>query len=636
MFWRFSYSNQLRAVFEWLSGIIREADIILVRKGGRDRFYRFKFPLRLGDMPHCEKAKRKEATFIVHIRTVESPPSNNQEWLKIFSSPEIEVYENKQHILRAAPLRWGLADENKKVALKIARDALERFLSDGSRLGSEYHSLLPQCFFSKTDLDVAVWVKGRLRGSAVIENYQLGQGIAQAAHRVARDARFKPLEIEELPDTRIEITLIRSPYLPLSDNKLERNTIYPDKGYMLLARGRKEERETRTAWFPPAVHNVRRYRNPDDFLTDLRQGKAMLEREVWLKAETFIFEVDDFIESKNHKTALSLWGPVIRQNFEFRISNLEFRLRMAADWLCRIQEQDGNFPPIINPLTGHQSQVDWTRLALTAWGLAEFGRSILEERYLHAARASLEYLKRFLLPAPQQFIPYPELTLAYFGELALSLGKHKEALIAGEILGKRILELPFSPITFSQIASFFVELAKIHRQFRGSAISLAAITRECFEKSEGAGESLRLVEWAGLIHTYMRLTELTRDASHQKFIDHLAGWLKRNQLPSGAFSESIHSVAELNLTWGYTRGTGKIVEALALDPERNREALERALSWLFSMQYNEENSFFVPEAIRPKIIGAFRHDYFNPDAWIDAAGHIFLGGAMLINKNLWK
>ncbi len=35
-----------------------------------------------------------------------------------------------------------------------------------------------------------------------------------------------------------------------------------------------------------------------------------------------------------------------------------------------IQEPDGNFPPDMNPLTNRHTQIDWPRLAFTAWALA--------------------------------------------------------------------------------------------------------------------------------------------------------------------------------------------------------------------------------------------------------------------------
>ena len=127
---------------------------------------------------------------------------------------------------------------------------------------------------------------------------------------------------------------------------------------------------------------------------------------------------------------------------------------------------------------------------------------------------------------------------------------------------------------------------------------------------------MNLAQWAELVNTFWGVD--------QPFAEKVLDWLKAQQLPSGAFPESTAS------DFVYTRGTGKISEVLALDPERNRTAIEAVLPWLIAMQYDEENTFFIPPEARPKILGAFRHDYLNPEAWVDSAGHVLLGGARLL------
>lgn len=47
---------------------------------------------------------------------------------------------------------------------------------------------------------------------------------------------------------------------------------------------------------------------------------------------------------------------------------------------------------------------------------------------------------------------------------------------------------------------------------------------------------------------------------------------------------------------------------------------------------DEVNTFFVADAIRPMIIGGFRHDYLNSELWIDSASHVILGGTRLIKN----
>lgn len=195
--------RQLKAIFNWLSSVVGQNDLILLEREGKLSYFYFDFPLRYGDKPKKTKtlSAGREITFI--IQKSESGESIEEtEWIKIFNSPEWQVLEKKTRSENIFPLRWRLNKEEKIAVLKIARDALEKFLTDGQRLEQAYFSGLSPRFYLKTDLDVALWVKGRLRGSAVVENRHLGEGIAEAALLASHDARFKPLAANELSNTR--------------------------------------------------------------------------------------------------------------------------------------------------------------------------------------------------------------------------------------------------------------------------------------------------------------------------------------------------------------------------------------------------------------------------------------------------
>lgn len=615
MFWKSDHpEKQLRAIFEWLSSIARAEDIIFVDFPRYAGWFYFDFPLHYGDRP--KKFKRLPEDRIITFIIRNNNPMNqklDEGWVVIFSSPEIEVFENRKRFqFKAEPLRWGLNEEERKIALRIARGALEIFLPNGGKLPRAYFSVLPMRFSFKTDLGVALWNAGQLRGSWPVENQPLGEGLAQAAYNAAEDSRFKPLESHELPGTRIEITIMSDLRIPLLGNEQARNVIYPEKGYRLTSGIQK-------GWFLPEVFNARRFRNLEEFLGDLAEEKAGLSRSGGKNATIAIFEVDDFIESKNHRQILALWGPVVRRDYFLQDSKfLIKRLRIAANWLLGMQESDGNIPPIFNPLTGRAvKQIDWPRLAFTAWALSEFGRATKEEKYIGAAQKSFEYLSKFLIGNSQFRIPGYELALAYFGQSALSLGKSRIAVSVAEKIIELLPTLPFEAITFSQIASFFNEAVKHDSRFRPALGNILAVLKGRFKEAVELGQPMNLAAWAELVNTF-------RDIDVD-FSEKTSGWLKKQQLTSGAFPESTTS------RFSYSRGTGKIFEVLALASEKNKEALARVLPWLLAMQYDEENTFFVPEKVRPRIIGAFRHDYFNHEAWIDAAGHILLGGARVIS-----
>jgi len=624
----FTFFNEnrrlLNAVFDWLSGVVGENDLISVDFGKYNGFYRFEFPLRSGDRPKkISPLQKSEIAFV--IRKPNKLLSGGQ-WVSIFSSSEIEVLENKNRPHSIKPLRWGISDEERKIAFKIARDALQIFLEDTSRLERNYFSTLPSRFSLRADIDVALWIKGRLRGSSVVEGMSLGEGIAEAAILSLRDSRFKPLSSEELPDTRIEVTIMHDLRIPLSTKEFKRNIIYPEKGYLLQQKtvnrysnvleniriingGGKNRLEGRTGWFLPEVFNVQRFRRLEYFLGELAEKKAKLKRGAYKSAKILVFEVDDFIESSDHQSALELKGPVVKVNSSVDSDFLLNRMHSAARWLCNIQEPDGNIPPIIDPLTGRATkQIDWPRLAFTAWALVEFGKATKEEKYTHAAEKSFEYLKRNLI---SNF----ELTLAYFGQLSVALGKIKDACSAGDKLLERSDAFSFDPITIAQIASFFKILSKNDTRFSAPFGNFATALKINFGDNIKKGVAMNFAVWAELVNVFSGVD--------QEFSENVTLWLKKYQLPSGAFPESTNS------DFVYVRGTSKIFEVLALAPEKNKAAITNVLQWLFLMQYDDENTFFIADTIRPMIIGGFRHDYFNQELWIDSAAHVILGGTRL-------
>src|SRR3989344_3276681 len=331
--WRAHHSEQLQAVFDWLSGITQERDIIFVETETRSDFFAFRFPLRYGDAPRKIAARPEEATLIIRKGIAQQPPPP-QEWTRLFFSPEVEVFEKKDRVADAVPLWRGLTDNEKKSALVLARGAAEAFLS--GREFSLAHSTPDESmarFNMKSDLCVALWVKGRLRGSVVIQGHTLGHGIVHAATSACRDGRFKPLAPEELKDTRMEITVMHPLRVPVSEKEKEADVIYPEKGYFLRLGARQ-------GWFLPEVLNVRKFSNLKDFLGDLAQEKAGLPRHLGHTADVFIFEVEDFIESEDRRGVLSLFGPSIRPNTSRGREAVKHRLKMAADWLLQVQEPD--------------------------------------------------------------------------------------------------------------------------------------------------------------------------------------------------------------------------------------------------------------------------------------------------------
>jgi AMMECR1 domain-containing protein len=638
-FFKRENKKQLKTIFDWLSGAVNQNDIILLEQKNRRAAWHFEFPLKLGDKPKKIKISGND-DFAFYIKfSAKNFVPENEKWLPIFQSDNLNIFENKKIFQseRSMALRWGLGADMKKTALRLARKSLE-FLLTKKRYPKtgELGISLPETFQLKTDVGVALWVGGILRGSAIVENRNLGSGIVEAAIYAARDARFKPIKIEELPLTKIEITLISDLKIPIDKNFIARNEILYDKGYLLKRDGKK-------GWLLPEIFNVAKFKNLKEFLFRLASEKASLSAETIFdkKTEIYFFEIEDFIEGKKVEEFLELDGPFGKPK---KTADIEETAILAADWLLKIQEPDGNFPPIINPASGVASQIDWPRCAFSGWSLVEFGRATGKSVYIEAGRKAFFYLKNYLL---KQHILSDQnkasLVLAYLGQLALSLNSWEDAKQCGfEIINSENL-LIYEPVLFSQIGSFFVELAKIDMSYFEAVLHLARQSQQRFDAALHNGAEMNLAGWAELVNLNTKLFFASRERTYLDAAGKIADWLLRYQLGSGAFASSTKS------NFVYTRGTGKIAEVLAalmsptlidakLDINYYRVCLQKTFEWLAAMQYRSENSYFIPGKNLKNTIGGFRHDYFNFDCWIDSAAHYLLAAsrylASVTTKNL--
>ncbi len=314
---------------------------------------------------------------------------------------------------------------------------------------------------------------------------------------------------------------------------------------------------------------------------------------------------------------------------------------MAADWLLKVQEPDGNFIPIINPLSRKlvSNEVDWSRSGLASWALAEFSKITGNFGYLEASQKNFSYLKKHLLDNGDIIdgIPYSIITLAFLGETAVALDFRQESLEAGFGIVKMAPLRKFEPTSYSQAAAFLASLSKFDSQFLAPALKFSKILEESFEDNLKNRRAMNLAGWAGLADVFLRLFEITNDFSYLLKAKKIADWLVYYQLDCGAFKLATDS------NFIYSRGTAKSAEILAqiftssdkqidsvLDKVYYKKSLEKAFDWLFKMQYSAENSYFIPERNNDFVLGGFRHDYFNSDLWIDSAGHFLLGASRFL------
>jgi len=539
-------------------------------------------------------------------------------WCMIFRSAEYEIWENKEKYTdRATPLRFGLSDDEKEFALGYARCTLSEYLKTG-KLSTASANNVPDIFLETANVDVALWVRGALRGSRIVESLPLIAAIHEAAIRSCRDERFKPIAAEELDTATIEIAVLSDLQLPLLDREVRANTIAPEKGYLLFAQGKR-------GWFLPATLNRVTFKDLNDFLR-LIEKKAGVQKVLLPTLSLRIFDVDNFIESSRiPRMALALRGPIIRHDIssDDATQTLDHIATRGADFLCRMQEADGNIPPIINPLTGRKDQIDWIRLALTAWALALIGKVDKNHRYVEAARKVFTYIVSNLYGHP--FITEKKRCSAfiYAYRLANELGETGEAARMHTEILDLFPKIPYGHIFYSQVALHLLESCVGDAVVLAKAEELSNAVLRKYEHRIKSGDNLELVQFPELIPLLRIIGNLHADQGMIRKSEEISQWYVSQQLYDGSFPSAIGS------RFSYVRGSGKIFEVLCLEPEKNKVCIGRIVGWLSEMQYDENNTYFVEESIRKEIIGGFRHDYMNQAVWIDAVGHVLIGVARL-------
>ncbi len=612
-------NEQIQAFFDWVCTGLNDRECVFVNTSNTKGHFYFTPPFQFGDMPKKSKKLLKNqrvAFYLCSPDTVDTLPQNTQQddWINIFQSAKLNIFENKSRGKIQRPLYWGLSDKEKQETLKACRKVLTDFLQQKTKNTNdffEYFKTVGVQAQQRSDVGVALWVDGKLRGSTVTINKPLWEGIISGVKQSAQDIRFDSIAEDELLRTRIEITIISSLKIPLLESEIDRGDIYYTKGYFL----KKEDKE---GWFLPEIFNVLSFRNLEQFLVSLATQKTRISVEEVGDADIFVFEVDDFIESTDHERPLSLEGPLLAHYSKSCDEMMRWAQR-SAELLCFIQEPDGNIPAVTDVHSGiHKRRVDLPRLAFTALVLARFGKVTHSNSFIQSAEKSCEFICGYVFWKGDILKNISTATLAYFGQLLLVLKRNNDAQKVAKEIEKRLISESFEVITFSQSASFLWQMKKKDEQYFDVFLQTTLVIEKEFKRVTRNSEPFNFIAWAEVVHTFFYYKPSFSKLVANIFISH--------QKYDGSFPSSAVD------SFSYTRGVGKIFEVLALYPDEYKQELHDVLTWLYRMQYNEENTFFIPSVHRRIALGGFRHDYSHSEVWIDSAGHTLLGYLRLLEK----
>lgn len=604
-----------RDVFlSWAKHAFAEGEVIAVSFPGIEEHYKIIHTgadgnmVRIGrEYPHCIMCTAGTVDAVKQSYERNKSESDGNVWRRFFSTPLFEIWENIKKWGDAPPLRHGLTNDERAFLLEVVRKNVTHYLHTGKQLPVMVFGKGSGRLEERLSAGVAIWRRGEVRGCMMVFDKPCLLSVLEASARVLSDARYKPLRAEELPDARFEITLFSDLGMPLLPTDVLRNELYYEKAYRM-------QQGVKVAWYLPEVFNVVKFSGARNFIEHLARKKGHFSS---MGASTCFFEVEDFVESADRAAAVSLRGPIPCQSASRQTqSSHEMMFQRAADHLVEIIDDSGWMSSILDPFDLRiRNTVSLTRSAFAVSALLEYNTATLSDVCRVAGVRAYEALITRLAAADEQLA-----IGIYMGMAARMLGRKEDtARFQALVLNSKLVDTDVRPIIFLQAARFLVD-AGDSRSLSFAQALFAKVLQDFKIKKESA-VPVSLAEYADLLVVSRQLGD-----AYGAVQEEISAWYESYQLADGSFP---------NTTEGglpYTRGTGKIFESFAYDPVRHEHAMHRALGWLARMQYTPDSMFFIPLERQSLCLGGFRHDVLNPQAWPDAAGHVLVGAARLIQS----
>lgn len=554
-----------------------------------------------------------------HLQTVEK-------WHRIFASFSFEIWEVEKSD-SPAKLRWGLSEKERLHALSIVRMTAQKELCSErnatplQEMGNPSEASSPK-WQEPTTACVAVWINGVVRGSCIERKSTFLEALTKAATRVAWDNRYKPISSEELEHARFEITIMSDLLMPLTRSDLKQNLINPSQAYRV-------ELGSKAAWYVPEVFNAkrfRRFRNLSDMSAKLAD-KADISKAHTPHAHFFTGDVIDFIENTARSKAHLIRGtaPVIAPCDTVALTEMATR---CAHQLIRIQSEDGALTAVIDGHTGVVAkQFGWSQQSCAGWSLVFFGMTIRSEAVLQAGVRALQYFRRYIYDYPSVPVAHQVASLTYYGRAMELLGRQEEVTRAKDfIMNVSPEDLSYAPITFANLASFLGQVARGDRNVELRALHYAEMVQKDFDRQIKDNEGIRLARYPELIHAYYWFAQWKTIPPLAHNSQRMIEWFLKQQSEEGSFPSQSN---QANIS--YPRGTGKVFEVLSLFYNAHSQPLDNAITWLGHMQYTDESAYFIPPQSRSVALGGLRHDYLNPEMWIDGSAHFLIGASRCVS-----
>jgi AMMECR1 domain-containing protein len=546
--------------------------------------------------------------FLIVNEAAKLPPT----YIIRFSYPGIIIAESPRELTGSKKL-WRVCTTNTaSIALRLARTIInstftdEPISSDSLPLWAE-----PLLDFSEpTRFDFALWYKGELRGSQVVSEVNLVQGIFICAQAVIRDNRFKPLYKDECDATTIELALCLGPLLPTYHSFAPERS--PLGTHTYIIKTPKQE-----SWYFPSTFATKKFTTHNEVCQSLALQKLKLSSDLVKQSRFYISQAVSYIDRPDTIAILPNTNSTLFSFSAISHAELYTAADAAADFLIRNQKSDGYIPTITSPYTRTQAGIDWVRLAFSAWSVYAYGQARDSDTYKDASFKLISFIESQSARVSAANQESLLLTLIYSTRWSLAVDRKEitDTLVAKFLAHTESLLSHTSPFTQLQALSLLQNLPQTPAQQHAYHTLLAKLVpwvREMMTSSE-LGDLVSVAEWYAILNSGLPdspddscgFGDWFLDRCHDAFLDHA------------------HN--------GYTRGIGKLFEVCATKSNNQERTLTLA-RWLTDNQYTEGSSYRFPCQLQSMVHGGFRHDAANHEVWIDSAAHFLLGAARVIKR----
>lgn len=593
--WLLKNSTPNRAHF-WLETKL-VSKMVSFRKAGKNERPSFIF---------CEVGRFNNALKKIYTQ---QKPEDKESWVKIFTHSQYEIYENKTTINGGvAPLRFGLDKSELRTVFTLARDTLSAEVLSVEHKSSNVSERLQQI----CDVDVTLWVGGALRGSQIVFDRPFDVAVVEATRRACNDVRFSKIQEHELPYTRIEIVLIHKLTMPLLHKEIQQGSMCHDKAYYAKT-GNNE------GWYVPPVFNCIRFNSLSELVQRLYVEKLNMDFTQTMFKDVYLYEVTNYIEDTLHKNIFSLNGSIpeiVALHDSLYISGNSC-IAYSLGYLERVQNKEGDFAVIVDPLAGVVIKSDTVRLSFTTYALLMYGASTNNTQSKAIGGKSFEYLKRQIDFSVQYDATVDVLTFIYLARAAHIVNDRETYTRCKSVIDLFFTYTVYEPITYSQYAVLLLseEVPDMQKVF-----SVVSKVWSTFLEKEKKEDDISLAAYAELPKLLLIIASYKNNQMYKKESDRIISWYLEKQHEDGSFPTTTTNA------YSYIRGTAKILEVLAEigATEAQLLSVKKGLVWCLNMQYNKENSYFISKKNQEYCYGGFRHDYYNHEIWIDGIAHVLI------------